>query len=128
MVRIADLESGNYWKHMHMTTENSAEGKTRVMLEITEDMKQIYGNVHGGAIAGLMDSCMAVAVNQQLTPGQGASTVGLKVDFMRSTNQGPLWGEGRVIKKGSKIVFTEGEIKDDAGNLVAFGTGTFIII
>lgn len=113
---------------MHMTTENSAEGKTRVMLEITEDMKQIYGNVHGGAIAGLMDSCMAVAVNQQLKPDQGASMVSLKVDFMRSTKQGPLWGEGRVIKKGSKIVFAEGEIRDDAGNVVAFGTGTFIII
>lgn len=127
MVRIVDLEKGNYWKHMHMTSECSGNEKVQVVLEVTEELKQIYGNVHGGAIAGLMDSCIAVAVNQQLNQDEGASTIGLKLDFLRSVNQGTLRAEGKVIKKGKNIIFGQGEIKDGTGNLVAHGTATFII-
>ena len=127
MVRIADLESGNIWKHMNMTTEPGAVGKIQVVLKITEDLLQFYGNVHGGVLAGLMDSCIAVALNQQLDPGEGASTVELKINYLRSVNQGTLWAEGKVIQKGRKIIVGQGEIKDDAGNMIAFGTATFMV-
>lgn len=127
MVLIADLESGNFWKHMSMTTVVGTDGITRVAMNLTEDLKQIYGNIHGGAFAGLMDSALAVAVNQQLDPGEGASTVELKINYLRSASEGTLWGEGKVIKKGRQIVVAQGEIKDDNGQMVAFGTATFMI-
>ncbi len=127
MVRIADLEKGNFWKHMNMTTEPGTDGKIQVVMKITEDAKQFYGNVHGGVLAGLMDSCMAVALNQQLDPGEGASTVELKINYLRSVNQGTLRAEGKVIQKGRKIIVGQGEIKDDAGNMIAFGTATFMV-
>lgn len=127
MVRIADLEAGNYWKHMGMTTIAGIDGKTRVVMKLTEDIKQIYGNIHGGAIAGMLDSTIAVAVNQQLDPGEGASTVEIKLNYLKPANEGTLWGEGKVIQKGRKIIVGQGEIKDDAGNMVAFGTATFMI-
>lgn len=127
MVRIADLETGNFWKHMNMTTETDANGKIQVVLKITEDVLQFYGNVHGGVLAGLMDSCIAVALNQELEPDQGASTVELKINYLRSVNQGILRGEGKVIQKGRRIIVGQGEIRDEAGNLAAFGTGTFMV-
>lgn len=127
MVRIADLETGNYWKHINMTTETDADGKIQVFLTITDDLKQIYGNVHGGVIASLMDSTIAVALNQQLDPKQGASTVEMKINYLRPANKGTLRGEGKVIQKGSKLMVGQGEIRDEAGKLVALGTATFII-
>lgn len=127
MVKIADLESGHYWGHMNMETVADADGKTVVVMELTEDLKQIYGNIHGGAIAGLMDSTIAVAINQQLDPGEGASTVEIKINYLRPANTGKLWGKGKVIQKGRKIMVGQGEIKDDNGKLVAFGTATFMI-
>lgn len=127
MVRVADLESGNYWKHIGMTTVVDVDGKTRVLLKVTEKLKQFYGNLHGGVIASLLDSAIAVAVNQQLEPGEGASTVEIKINYLRSINDGTLWGEGKVIQKGRKIVVAQGEIKDDAGQILAIGTATFMI-
>lgn len=127
MVRVADLESGNYWKHIGMTTVVDVHGKTRVLLKVTEKLKQFYGNLHGGVIASLLDSAIAVAVNQQLEPGEGASTVEIKINYLRSINDGTLWGEGKVIQKGRKIVVAQGEIKDDAGQILAIGTATFMI-
>lgn len=127
MVQIADLETGNFWKHINMTTEPDVDGKIQVVMKITENVKQFYGNVHGGVLASLMDSCMAVTLNQQLDPGQGASTVELKINYLRSVNQGTLRAEGKVIQKGRKIIVTQGEIRDEAGNMIAFGTATFIV-
>ncbi len=128
MVRIADLETGPYWKHMKMKTVSSIDGKIRVVIDVTEDLKQFYGNVHGGVISSLLDSTIAVAVNQQLDPGEGASTVELKLNYFRPVSEGQLWGEGKVIQKGKRIIVGQGEIKDDAGRMVAFGTATFMVV
>jgi len=69
-----------------------------------------------------------VAVNQQLEPGEGASTVELKLNYLRAANKGTLRGSGQVIQKGRKIIVAQGEIKNDEGQLLAFGTATFMII
>ncbi len=127
MVQISDLESGNYWKHIGMTTIEGIDGKIQIAMEINEKLKQFYGNVHGGVIAGLLDSSIAVAVNQQLASGEGASTVEMKINYLRPANGGTLRAEGKVIQKGRKLIVGQGEVKDDAGNMVAFGTATFMI-
>lgn len=128
MVRIADIETSPYWKHMNMKTVSSVDGKIRVVMDITENLKQFYGNIHGGVISSLLDSSIGVAVNQQLDPGEGALTVELKLNYFRPVSEGKLWGEGKVIQRGKKIIVGHGEIKDDAGRMVAFGTATFMII
>ncbi|WP_088226612.1 PaaI family thioesterase [Desulfosporosinus sp. FKB] len=127
MVRIADLESGNYWNHMGMRTVENNAGEIEVMIEITDNLKQFYGNVHGGVIASLLDSSIAVAVNQQLDTGEGASTVEMKINYLRPANKGSLRAQGKVIQKGRNLIVGQGEIKDDAGHLIAFGTATFMV-
>ena len=127
MVQILVLETGNYWKHLGMTTVPDADGKAQVNLKVTENLKQFYGNVHGGVIASLLDSSIAVAVNQQLDSGEGASTVEMKLNYLRPVSKGTLWAESKIIQKGRKIIVGQCEIKDDAGNMVAFGTATFMI-
>ena len=127
MVRVADLETGNYWKHIGMTTVVGDDGITRVELTINENLLQFYGNVHGGVIASLIDTAIAVAVNQQLDSGEGASTVELKVNYLRPISEGTLWGEGKVIQKGRSIVVAQGEIKNEDGQLLAIGTATFMV-
>lgn len=126
MVRVADLESGNFWKHIGMTTVVGDDGKTRIRLPVNENLKQFYGNVHGGVIAALLDTAIAVAVNQQLDPGEGASTVEININYLRSISEGTLWAEGKVIKKGRNIVVAQGEIKNDEGQIMAIGTATFM--
>ncbi|MDA8124349.1 MAG: PaaI family thioesterase [Deltaproteobacteria bacterium] len=127
MVQIADLKSGAYWAHMGMDLAVGEQGETLISMEISSNIKQFYGYAHGGAIAGLLDSAIAVAINQQLDPGEGAYTAELKIHYLRLVSDGQLWGEGKVIQKGKNLIVGQGEIKDNAGQLVAFGTATFIL-
>lgn len=127
MVRVADLESGNFWKHIGMTTVVGVDGKTRIQLTVNENLKQFYGNLHGGVIATLIDSAISLAVNEQLDPGEGAATVEIKINYLRSISEGTLWAEGKVIQKGRKIVVAQGEIKNESGQILAVGTATFMV-
>ena len=127
MVRIADLESSNYWNYIGMRTVETAEGKIQVIIDVNDNLKQFYGNVHGGVIATLLDTSIAVAINQELGEGEGAATVEMRINYLRPVNTGRLRAQGKIIQKGRKIIVGQGEIKDDADNLIAFGTATFIV-
>jgi acyl-CoA thioesterase len=50
MVRIADLESGPYWKLVNMKTETAPDGEILAVLKVTDELLQVYGNVHGGVL------------------------------------------------------------------------------
>lgn len=128
MVQITDLERGHYWKLLGMKTGAGVDGKLGVELEVSENLIQVYGNIHGGVIASVLDSAIAVAINQQLGPGEGAVTVEIKINYLRPVSKGKIRGEGSVIQKGRKIIVAQGEIRDESGQMVAFGTATFMRI
>ncbi len=128
VVKLANLEVNPYWKHLGIKPVSGSDGKIiGVVLDVTKDLKQIYGTVHGGVLASLVDSAMAVAIHQQLAADEGCATVEMKLNYFRPVSEGRLMAEGKVIQKGSKIVVGQCEIRNDKGHLVAFGTGTFMI-
>jgi uncharacterized protein (TIGR00369 family) len=53
-----------------------------------------------------------------------APTLELKVSFLRPARPGPLRGIGRVLRWGKTIAFTEGELYDPEGLLIAKATAT----
>jgi len=87
------------------------------------------GSVHGGYISTLLDSCMGCAVHTRLTPGQGYTSLELKVNFVRrvSADTGAVRAEGKVIHLGGQIATAEGRLIDAGGRLLAHGTTTCLI-
>jgi acyl-coenzyme A thioesterase PaaI-like protein len=57
----------------------------------------------------------------------GAITVELNVSFIGS-GTGTLVAEGRCLKAGRSLAFSEGEVRDAGGNLVAKALGTFKLL
>jgi len=50
----------------------------------------------------------------------------MKTSFFRPAGFGALKGVGRVVRWGKTIAFTEGELYDAEGRLVAKATGTAV--
>ena len=50
----------------------------------------------------------------------------MKTSFFRPAAFGPLRGVGRVVRWGKTIAFTEGELYDPEGRLVAKASGTAV--
>jgi uncharacterized protein (TIGR00369 family) len=100
------------------------KGRAVVTLDLREKLTNSWGFAHGGVLMTLLDVAMGSAVRSTVTAGFGVVTANLNVTFLHSA-AGKLTAEGRVLRGGRTLVFCEGEVRDDAGHLLAKGVGTF---
>ncbi len=103
--------------------EHFGSGETRVALQTRPEIGNHFGDVHGGALATMLDVAMASAA-RSLHPESGVVTVNMSLNFLRG-GQGRLQATGRVRQSGRSLVFCEAEVHDEAGTVVATGMGTF---
>jgi uncharacterized protein (TIGR00369 family) len=74
----------------------------------------------------MLDECMSVACMVASGMTHVAPTAEMKTTFFRPAAPGKLKGIGRVAKWGRTIAFTEGELYDAEGRLLAKATGTAV--
>ena len=87
------------------------------------------GSVHGGYAATLLASAVGCAVHSTLKPGQGYTTLELKVSYHRplTKDTGPVQAEGKVIQVGRRAAFAEGRLTDAKGRVYATATSTLLV-
>jgi uncharacterized protein (TIGR00369 family) len=85
-------------------------------------MKQIQG----GYLCAMLDEAMSVACMVASGMTAVAPTLEMKTSFFRPGQPGKIKGIGRVVKWGRQVAFTEGELYDPEGRLLAKATGTAI--
>jgi uncharacterized protein (TIGR00369 family) len=97
--------------------------------EVVPDFANPMGVVHGGWTTTILDSAMACAVWTRLGPGQGQTTVELKVNCVRPVllTAGRLRAEATTIHVGRQIATAEGRLTDAAGKLLAHATTTCMV-
>jgi len=126
MVDISDLARSPFWKTCGLRL-GGGDGAD-VTLDVEPKVLQYYGTVHGGAIMGLLDAAIGIALNRELPPGKGAVTVEMKISFFRPVSQGSVSGKGSILYRGRTLVTGMGELWDDRGERVAVALGTFRLI
>jgi uncharacterized protein (TIGR00369 family) len=94
--------------------------------------REVYnpmGTVHGGYAATLLDSAMGCAVHSRLRPGQGFTTLELKVAFHRAmtADTGLVRAEGWVVTLGRRTAFAEARIVNAEGRLHASASSTLLV-
>src|SRR6478672_463264 len=102
-------------------------GRIVMELEPHESLENTIGLLHGATAASLLDTAMGCAISTMLPAGQGAVTLDLKLTYLRplSVRSGTISAEGRLIKLGRQTSYTEGFVRDGAGNLAVHATATF---
>jgi len=87
------------------------------------------GVVHGGYAATLLDSACGCAVHSTLAPGQGYTTLELKVAYHRAltSDTGAVEAVGTVVSIGRRVAFAEAQLKDSSGRLLGSATSTLLI-
>jgi uncharacterized protein (TIGR00369 family) len=95
----------------------------------TQAVYNPLGVVHGGYAATLLDTVMGCAVHSCIQPGQGYTTLELKIAYHRPLTEasGPVRVDGRVVSFGKHAAFAEGELLDKDGQLAATATTTCLV-
>lgn len=124
---VRQLARGPYWGFLGMVPEMDRDGTMVVRMRVTENHLQIMGRVHGGVLAALIDSAMAIAVHERLAEGGAAATLDMHVSFVQPVREGWLTGRGRVLSLGRVAALAEADILDEAGTLIATGRAAYRI-
>jgi acyl-coenzyme A thioesterase 13 len=110
------------FESMRVTEVN--DGHVRCTLPVTRSLSNLYGTLHGGASATLVDILGTMAMMSRDASKPGVS-VDLNISFTAAAPIGELLTlDGRVIKGGRRLAFTEVEIRRADGTLVATGRHT----
>lgn len=102
-------------------------GYARVQFTARPEWYSPLGRVQGGFIAAMLDDTMGPAAFASLEPGQGAPTLDLTVNFYRSVSAGTVIVEGRVVHRTRRVLFLEGRLFREDGELAAVATANALI-
>lgn len=89
------------------------QGNAVLRMEVRPDMLNGVGWLQGGIFTALADEAMALALYSLLSPQEGIATISESTSFIRGVRDGVLIAEGRVIKKGRRVAFAEGDVTPD---------------
>jgi uncharacterized protein (TIGR00369 family) len=95
-----------------------------------ESVYNVLGVVHGGLVCAVADTVAALAVRTTLAAGVGYTSIDLNVSYTRpvTRDSGALRAVGTVVKPGRRVAFSQAEIFDSAGRLVASATSSCLIM
>ncbi|MFZ5669222.1 MAG: PaaI family thioesterase [Pseudomonadota bacterium] len=107
-----------------MVRVSQADREVEVAFEASGQLTNPMRQIQGGYLCAMLDEVMSVACMVASGMTSVAPTLEMKTSFFRPALPGPVRGVGRVVRWGKTIAFTEGELFDGEGRLLAKATGT----
>tara|TARA_B110000285_G_C14593546_1_gene367441 strand:+ start:116 stop:550 length:435 start_codon:yes stop_codon:yes gene_type:complete len=121
------IENNHFGKLLGMDFKIVNAGEIIYKLKVLDSHLATPLAAHGGAICSLMDATMGVcALSNVILDGKVVSTIEMKISFISPAKLNDvLTGSANTIKGGSRLLFIEGKIENQEGDLIAIATGTF---
>jgi len=116
-----------YYRLLGMEVTEIKEGESKIQMPFKEGLTHPYGTMHGGAIASLADSSVAMALISLVEPKDRIATIEFKINFFVPVSKGRLEADAKIIHKGSKTAVGDVEVKNEKGRLVARVIATYSI-
>ena len=109
-------------RYLGVRTVSPSEPEVVVSLEMdrTDEVLNLAGNPHGGAIVALIDHAGGLATAVAL--GRGGPTADLHVRFLRAPDGSPIRADARVLRTGRRLAIIEVRVFGQSGKLAAIGT------
>lgn len=125
------IEAMPFTRHLGMELVDASEGRARIKLRYSKEISTAGDALHGGAIASLIDTTGAMAAwttAEIATPRYFGSTVGVNVNYLSGAIGEDIFAEGRILKRGKEIVYTDVRVTNGEGKLLAQGSVVYRII
>lgn len=120
------LEHVPFARLLGIEVESVEPGHAVLAMPIRDDLKQNHGIAHGGSIAAVIDSAMALAIMPLLGENEKTTTVDLTIHYMRPLTGGTARVSARVVRAGRRIITVSAELFDDQGKLASTAISTYL--
>ena len=120
------LDHVPFAKLLGIEVDSVEPGHAVLSMKLRDDLMRNNDIAHGGAIATLIDSAMAIAIMAQLAENERTVTVDLTIHYLRPISEGTARASARVVRAGKRVITVSAELFDDAGKLVATAISTYL--
>ena len=118
------LDHVPFAKLLGIEVDSVEPGHAVLSMPIRDDLKQNHGVAHGGSIAALIDSAMAIAIIPLLAENERTTTVDLTIHYLRPLTEGTARASARVVRAGKRVITVSAERFDHQEKLAATALST----
>lgn len=108
--------------------EAARKDYVKMAVDFRPELTQPAGIMHGGVHAALVDTAVAQAIVTTIKPGFQMVTIHLDTKYFKPLSKGTLFAEGRVVRKGKRVVHGEVRLTDSRGELIGQGWCVYAIV
>ena len=120
------LDNVPFAKLLGIEIETVEPGRAVLTMPIRNELKQNHGVAHGGSIAAVIDSAMALAIMPMLAENERTTTVDLTIHYLRPLTEGTARASARVVRAGKRVITVSADLVDEHGKLAATAISTYL--
>ena len=120
-------ESTPYCAALGVQVEAIETDRVRLRLPFKDENSNPGSALHGGVVASLIDVAGTLAAWTGIDdrPGLETSTLDLSVNYLAAAIGEPVIACAEVLRRGKEIVYSQIDVRSDAGKRIAIGLVTF---
>ena len=112
-IKVYGRDANPFFCMMGIDIVHVEPGNAVLKMEVRRDMQNGVGWLQGGMLAAIADEAMALALYTLLADNEGIATISESTSFIRGVREGVICAEGRVVRKGRRVAFMEGDVRLD---------------
>lgn len=99
-------------------------GRASLTMDVRPDMLNGAGWLQGGVYVALADEAIALALYTLLADNEEIATIDEHTSFIKGVNAGTIVATGRIIRKGRRVAFADGEVRNAVDGTLLTRTST----
>ena len=120
------LDHVPFAKLLGIEVDSVEPGHAVLSMKLRQEHMRNNAIAHGGVIATLIDSAMAIAIMALLDENERTVTVDLTIHYLRPVPEGSAKASARVVRAGRRVVTVSAELFDGEGKLAATSISTYL--
>jgi uncharacterized protein (TIGR00369 family) len=121
---LLSVEPAGWMATLGARITESEPGRVVLELEAGPEHRHGGGVVQGGVITQIADAAMGMSLATLQEDGMWNTTIELKINFVRPVTSGRIRAVGRVVEMKQTLLFSEADVVDEQGRLVARASST----
>jgi len=122
------VKNSPYLRHISTVLDHIEIDRADIVINLANYHLQLYGIVHGGVIAALIDTATFWAAFLRLAEADGLVNIDLKLNYLQPVSSGRLTAKGTCLRPGRSISYSEAKVFDDDNRLIAHGASTLKVL
>ena len=120
------LDHVPFAKLLGIEVESVEPGRAVLTINLRHEHMRNDAIAHGGVVATVIDSAMAIAIMAMLAENERTVTVDLTIHYLRPVTEGVAKASARVVRAGRKVITVSAELFDKDEKLAATAISTYL--